>query len=94
MNRIKLTTDQIDELAEELRGTVSSINYTLEDLFNIDSFFDLDDDTLRQIDEIVFECEHCGWWYSTDEEDEYDGYAMCSSCAEDHESREEDDEDE
>ena len=44
----------------------------------------------REFDDLIFECERCGWWYEIGEECEQ---GMCEGCTEEEEAEEEEDDD-
>lgn len=62
----RLTTEQMNELAEYLRGSAGSLSGALDVLFGIDEAdFVLED--CYKLDARIFECEDCGWWCGEDE---------------------------
>ena len=70
---MKLTLEQIHDIAEDLRGTCQDINE--------EKFGELDSGDLAEIDSLVFECEQCGWWCGTDEMSS-DIDQVCDECRE------------
>jgi formylmethanofuran dehydrogenase subunit E len=44
------------------------------------------------INETMFCCDNCGWWYESSEENLLDGDLMCDSCYDDYKDQEEDEE--
>ena len=58
----KVTQEQLDQLIENLKGTMSSIDQEANQLG-----FEEDDLTIEQLeylDSEIFCCEECGWWCS------------------------------
>jgi hypothetical protein len=92
---MKLTSSQIDDLIQELQGTIARLDATTEEMFGISSF-DLDMETLEALDQEIFCCECCGWWYEIGElSREVDEDMVCQECEGDYmNSEEEDEEDE
>ena len=72
--------DRAHEIADHLIGTCQSIHGEVTD--------EEQDDTvlMSELDELVFECEGCGWWCSTDELNNDGPRQLCDECnSEDHE---------
>lgn len=63
-----------EQAAEQLQGTCRSIvelGEEIEDAFNEQSF-------CNRLDELVFECERCNWWYEISEMSEQGWF--CIEC--------------
>lgn len=76
-----ITKDQTTELIEYLHGSCKSLDEGCQDLFEQDSEV-LTADQLQEIDNEIFRCSQCGWWYEIAEEsgkDESD--LICNNCA-------------
>lgn len=80
---MKLTNEQIDQLVDELQGTIGSFDNAVKQLFDIDDWMKIDTESLVKFDEMLFGCCGCGWWYSTDEQNDIDGEFFCNDCASD-----------
>ena len=83
-----LTDKQVFEVTNLLLGTCISDFH--------DEFLELEIDELKLTDEdweiinaYVYPCDSCGWWYDTEELEEYDGELLCSNCLEEYEEEEE-----
>lgn len=79
---MKVTDAQIDEIIEYLHGTCNSLYVAV--MYVTDDEYDSDDLTmeqLRKIDDEIFECEQCGWWFDMYEQAECD-YQVCNYCHE------------
>jgi len=51
-------------------------NIVLEDLFKV-----VKERTVTELlDELVFECDGCGWWCTTGEANDGDGEVLCDDC--------------
>jgi hypothetical protein len=72
-----LTQEQIDDIAETLRGTATSLEEQLE-RYDTD-FATVTVEDCRALDELVFCCDACGWWCGRDEESDEPG--VCDDCA-------------
>lgn len=55
-----LTKAEINILFDELVGTAGDIDVHLEQ-FGVE-LLDLSEDTLSEIDQMMFQCDVCGWW--------------------------------
>lgn len=69
--------DKIEELINSLIGTCKSISNFCEEIFGCDEM-DLPMKVLEEVDNAIFECEGCGWWYDRGEEGNQNGF--CSHC--------------
>jgi hypothetical protein len=65
-----------DEVSEQLRGTCQALYEVLPEE-------EQSPQLLRLIDELVFECEECGWWNELSEQSELD-HTRCRDCAGDN----------
>ena len=63
----------IPDLAESIRGTCKSFDF--ED-------WELTDKEIEEVDDLVFNCNSCGWWCETSEMAESDGEQICGDCDE------------
>lgn len=75
-----LTDGQLTELVELLEGSCDSLDEATYYLFGKDSDF-LSQDDLADIDDNVFKCECCGWWYNISEMSG-NGEQLCQDCNE------------
>jgi hypothetical protein len=68
-----MVTDKVRQMADNLRGTCES----LEDALNIEE--------CAELDEMVFCCDICGWWYDTGElaKNCPEDSLICEKCGED-----------
>jgi len=72
----------INEIIDDLQGTCQSIEDVLVE-YELE-YDDLDSKDFEAIDDAIFNCVCCGWWYdlaeiSTDVEDD----TVCARCVED-----------
>lgn len=72
--------DKIEKLIEHLRGTCVSMYEGCADM-DIDED-DLTLEELQQVDNEIFRCASCGWWYDKDECNEVNGEWVCDDCNE------------
>lgn len=76
--------DRAHVIADGLIGTCLSIHAEVSDE-------ELDDiQLMSELDEIIFECEGCGWWCSTDELNNGGARNLCNDCEEEAEEPEDD----
>ena len=69
---------KIRVIAEALRGTAHSLDDRIEEQFGEGiTASDLHIELLRELDDIVMECEGCNWWYETGE---LDDDQRCGDC--------------
>jgi hypothetical protein len=84
MSEINLTREQIQRIAEDLRGTTQSLEKVISDELGeeIEDICILSHASLVSIDELVFNCDICGWWCGTDEysPDEDQTGQVCDEC--------------
>lgn len=79
---MELTNEQVDELIAHLQGSCKSLDEGCQDMFEKDEDV-LTSEQLLRIDQEIFHCATCGWWYEISEEsgsDESD--LICNDCAE------------
>lgn len=75
--------DQIEELIQYLQGTCNSLDEGIVEVLGEDyDSMNLSSDNHNQIDNEIFLCETCGWWYELCEESENEDERTCESCAE------------
>lgn len=67
------------KVAEYLQGTCSSVAVALETL-GYDDELSLDDEFCAVLDDLVFECTTCNWWYEQSEMAD-DDERQCEECA-------------
>ncbi len=95
---ISLLDNQVIKLCEYLRATTKTLDEALEHLeirscgeFVLEE--NLSSETLRKIDDRVFLCAHCGWWFEIEEESEVasrDSELVCRECGADDKQETED----
>jgi len=66
--------EQIDKLAHRLQGTCDSIEKALEEL-EFEKEMTISD--CNELDQKVFCCEVCEWWYEISEMDEENEWECC-----------------
>lgn len=79
--KIVLTNSQILEIIDELLGTCGNLQDALEEI-GIDPS-KVSAVSYSTIDEHIFRCDNCGWWYESHENNDYDGDSFCNECHED-----------
>jgi hypothetical protein len=62
---------RVTDFAEKLQGTCNSLG---------DEMVDWTDAELEEFDNLVFECEVCGWWCETSEMAPDENVIMCEGC--------------
>lgn len=74
-----------DDIAHELQGTCTSLGAILE-RYEMEGA-ENDTDFCFALDQQVFECECCGWWFEQSEMTAYDpvGRWICEECGGDEE---------
>lgn len=76
-----ITDIQLKELIDYLRGSCKSLDGGVRELFDIDGD-DLTEEQLQEIDNEIFHCSQCGWWYEIAEESgKDDSDLICNDCA-------------
>ncbi len=72
-----------------VQGTCKFWESILGSYLNIDDVERLYDlvpemEVLKVLDDLIFECEECGWWYETGEEGESEDGGICKGCLEEY----------
>ena len=81
----------ISEVVNSLQGTCKTLSQVLESLYEIDEAA-LTEEDHGYIDNEIFQCNGCEWWYELSEQEDE---GLCSSCYEyEEEQNEEGEEDE
>jgi hypothetical protein len=75
-NSMKVSTEMMKEIAEELRGTCGTLDAKLEERGLSED--DIPQTLLQDLDMDVMCCETCGWWC---EPSEMDSEGVCDDCA-------------
>lgn len=75
----------ITELIEDLKGTCKTIEEFLPEGMGRE---DITEEELEELDQEIFNCETCNWWYEQAENVEGE---TCSNCGEDEENEDDDD---
>ncbi|MCK9267227.1 MAG: hypothetical protein M0P14_00765 [Alkaliphilus sp.] len=79
--RMSLSKDQLQDIIENLQGTCLTLDDVLDD-YGLSSE-DLNLEDLSRIEEEIFLCDGCGWWYESSElGDDEDGEFLCRWCIE------------
>lgn len=77
-----VTNEQVDELIAYLQGSCKSLDEGCNDVFEQDEDV-LTMEQIERIDQEIFKCAGCGWWYETAEESgSDDSDLICNNCAE------------
>lgn len=87
---MKIHQDQIIQLIEHLRGSCISMDQAVSDIFGewVDWGY-FPEEVLQDIEEKIFLCTQCGWWYDTGDLACDEGDQICSNCFnEEHEEEE------
>lgn len=71
----------VQELIDYLEGTLHSLDEGLETCFPGMDSTDLNTDDHQKIDDQIFCCETCGWWFT----DSQDSEGNCSDCSDEEE---------
>lgn len=74
-----LTEDQVQTLIYELQGTCKTMDEAMPEGFTED---DLTEDQLNEIDQEIFRCADCSWWFEASDEADTgkDGERVCLNC--------------
>lgn len=86
-NKIILTKEIADQIIDHLNGSCDPLEQACED-FGVDADEFLDK-YASELDERIFNCESCGWWYEVGQhgEDPH-GREICYNCEESNEEDE------
>jgi hypothetical protein len=76
----KYTDEQIIEFAEGLMGQGGMLDKEEMNMFN-----NMTEDQSEIFDNIVFDCEQCGWWTAADELNQTENGQICQECLEENE---------
>ena len=77
----KITQEQLEEIVENLQGTCNDLDSIVDEVTNcVCSGLDLTFDQHDYINQQIFLCETCGWWYEICEQSE--DFENCESCFE------------
>lgn len=77
---MKLSLEQLNNIIYDLQGSCQSIDEVINYYTNFD-FTSLDLDDLYYIDEHIFNCVTCGWWFEISEmSDSEDIETICKDC--------------
>lgn len=78
---MKFTRNQIDDLIQYLQGSCDSLSDGIFAVIGEDySEDDLSLDNLEQIDNEIFLCDVCGWWFEVCEMSESESEQACVEC--------------
>lgn len=84
MSKIIPTAEQIQKIADELEGSCGRLAEAACSVLGIEDHRDADMDAIDEaLEDKVFECEECGWWYKLDEESD-DEPGVCQDCTDDY----------
>ena len=79
---MEINNEQLQELIAYLQGSCKSLDEACQDMFEQDSGDCLTTEQLEEIDQEIFNCTQCGWWFELAEESESeDGEMICNGCA-------------
>jgi hypothetical protein len=81
----RLSDEQVEKVVNELQGTcMQSIDDVVRNSLEVDPS-ELTQEDYKAIEEHIFECFICGWWFEDSERTEVNGEQCCRQCAEDAE---------
>jgi hypothetical protein len=76
---MKVSKEQLSVLIDHLQGTCKGLSDACEDLGF--KYNDLTMEQLEEIDNHLFQCDHCGWWYEISEQSDLEtDDNMCKDC--------------
>jgi hypothetical protein len=81
---MNVTILQIAEIISTLEGTCMTLDQGVVQVMEVEDF-ELDIDALGHIDNYIFNCCTCGWWYEMSEEGGGEDEYICTNCIEDEE---------
>jgi hypothetical protein len=91
----KITDEQVNEIKEALEGTCDTLDGAIQEFTGDDSLSsnDLTSEQHSEIEQEIFLCDDCGWWYAISDQSETEaGY--CENCAPEEEELSFDDDEE
>lgn len=90
---MKLSVEQMQQLIDYLQGTCMSVDEALMRLFDVDQC-DIDNEMemCEYLDQRIFLCVQCGWWYESGDWTDYDNVPeiergngeYCTSCGQEN----------
>lgn len=84
----KFNDRQINYIIATLQGTCGDLGSTIEELFNGElTEEDLTEDNHQTIENEIFRCEECGWWYESVSKSEVEDESICDDCNEERSHR-------
>lgn len=87
-----LDNQQLSDLYEVLLGGCITLEEGLTEIGIEDPNTVLKDaDNMSEIETMIFQCEHCGFWVSPNEVEDHNGEIVCVDCVEWINGNEEDD---
>lgn len=79
-NKKYLSSSELDELINKLRGTSDNLDTELF-LLSKGEVEDLTPEQRNQLDNEIVRCDYCSWWYETHEcEIDHLGLQQCGGC--------------
>jgi hypothetical protein len=82
---VHLTYEQMEEFIAYLNGTCMDMMSAFENFFEFDmSELDAQEEITLcgKLDDRIFNCERCGWWYDMGDLADNNDAMICSSCEE------------
>ena len=70
--------DVIASIIDDLQGTCKSL-CDVEEEYGLEGG-ELDFHELNEIDQHIFLCDFCGWWYEVGDDCDYNGETYCPDC--------------
>lgn len=83
-----IDNDIVVKIAGDIVGTCGTLSDTCA--YHGVSEDDFTEENWNTFNEIVFECEGCGWWCEVGERNYYDGEDVCDDCYDEKNYEEED----
>lgn len=76
----KISETQLQEIIEALQGTCDTLDGIVQVVMEDDNICtnDLTPEQLEELDQQIFLCETCGWWYEISEMSDED--QVCQDC--------------
>jgi hypothetical protein len=76
-----MTRDQMHELVDATQGTCKSLEEVCEDHFGHEPMdYDNEMEICQFVDNLIFNCVVCGWWFEMGDMAQYCDEWTCSSC--------------